>query len=203
VSDGRKAPVNTPASGIPAGGPGHGSARGYRWEPFALENTAHLHHGARSARTVAPIADQLAEKLITDAPWTAASAFWHTIRAWAWAEAQASLLRAWLDEHGLVSEDGRPRAGTYELNRVENRLIRLRQELGLSPQSLGQLLARAASVARAVGDEQALAALEAEGRRILAARAAQDGSPLDGSSRPALGPGEGPRDVSAVSGEDS
>jgi hypothetical protein len=59
----------------------------------------------------------------------------------------------------------------------------LRAELGLTPQSLGQLLSRAASVAAATNDETALAALRAEGQQILAARADRDSSR---GSRPAL-----------------
>jgi hypothetical protein len=170
-------PVNMPASGIPAGGPGHGPARGYRWEPFEPGNTVSLRHGARSARTVAPIAGQLAEGLADAAPWTAAAAFGPTVQAWSWVEAQCVLYRAWFDEHGLLDDDGTPRPGLERWDAAERRAASLRAELGLTPQSLGQLLARAASVASATNDEHALEALRAEGGRILAARVVRDARP--------------------------
>jgi hypothetical protein len=177
-----KRPVNTPASGIPAGGPGHGPARGYKWPPFEPGNTWQLRHGARSARTVAPIAGRLADGLVEAAPWTAAPAFGPTVQAWAWAEAQCVLYRAWFDERGLVDEDGEPRPGLGRWDAAERRAASLRAELGLTPQSLGQLLARAASVASAVNDQAALEALRLEGSRILAARVVQDATPALGTA---------------------
>ena len=173
----RKRPVNTPASGIPAGGPGQGPARGYRWEPFEPGNSVSLRHGARSARTVAPIAGQLAEGLAEAAPWTAAAAFEPTVQAWSWVEAQCVLYRAWFDEQGLLGQEGEPRPGLGRWDAAERRAASLRAELGLTPQSLGQLLARAASVASATNDEQALEALRAEGQRILASRVVRDAGP--------------------------
>jgi len=152
-----------PASGLPA--------RGYRWEPFEPGNFANLRHGARSERKVSPLAEAASASLVEVAPWCASPAFAPTIASWSWAEGQAALLRAWTDEHGLLDEDGQPSGAAAMLERVERRLVKLRAELGLSPQSLGQLLSRAASIASATGDVAALEALRAEGRRILDARA--------------------------------
>jgi len=127
-------------------------------------------HGATSSRRVAPIADALAAQLVEDAPWTGSPAFAGTAQSWAHAEAQAALLRVWLDEHGLLDEDGQESGAAKMYDRVETRLSRLRDQLGLTPRSLGQLLATAAGVATATGDEASLQALQAEGRAILSAR---------------------------------
>lgn len=185
VRDGKR-PVNTPASGIPAGGPGRGPAsgmpasgmpaRGYRWPQFTAGwNQEHkTTHGAGSAARVRPIADAIEATLADSAPWAQAPAFAGTVKSWGYAEAQASLLRSWLDEHGLLDGDGNPRPAVGTLTRVENRLIKLRERLGLDPQSLASLLSKASSVARATADDRALEALAAEGRRIAEARARRE-----------------------------
>jgi hypothetical protein len=164
-----KAPVNTPASGMPASGmqasgiPASGR-QPYSWPPFPVQ------HGAKSPKKVQPIADLLAAQVIVEAPWTAAPAFAATVASWAYGEGQAVLLRRYLDEHGVLDDDGSPRPAAGMLGKIESRLIRLRSELGLTPQSLGNLLRAAASVASATNDERTLEALRAEGARILRAR---------------------------------
>lgn len=145
-------------------------ARGYTWPPFAPGHTLTLAHGARSPRTVQPLADRYAGALAESAPWTAAPAFAGAVASWAWGEAQAALLRAWLDEHALLDDDGRERPAAEQLAKVEGRLVKLRDALGLTPRALGQLLASAASVASTTADVEGLDALRATGRRLLAAR---------------------------------
>ncbi len=83
----------------------------------------------------------------------------------------------WLDEQGMFDEDGEQRGASKMLDKVESRLAKLRDQLGLTPRSLGQLLATAAGVAAAMGDAASLEALQAEGRSILAARFSAD--PID------------------------
>ena len=56
------------------------------------------------------------------------------------------------------------------LDKVEARLIRQREQLGLSPEALGTLLRNAAGVAATRNDRAGLEAMRAEGSRILAAR---------------------------------
>lgn len=146
-------------------------ARGYSWPPFEAGNTVALRHGAWSPRSVAPIADKLAAQLERVAPWATAAAFHGATASWAWAEAQAVLLRAYVDEHGHLDDDGHPRPAVGLLERVEAKLVKLRDALGLTPASLGRLMASAATVANSTGDQGALDALRAEGRRLLAATA--------------------------------
>ncbi|MCU1451933.1 MAG: hypothetical protein JWN46_79 [Acidimicrobiales bacterium] len=146
------------------------AARGYTWEPFVENNDAALVHGAWSRRRTAPIEAAALDHLAAAAPWTASDAFAGARASWAHAEAQAELLRADLDKHGMFDDEGEERAAVRSLDRVEGRLAKLREALGLTPRALGQLLATAASVATATGDAASLEALKAEGRKVLAAR---------------------------------
>jgi hypothetical protein len=170
-------------SGIPAGGPGHGPPRGYSWPPFEAGNTAALKHGARSPRILAPIADQFAAGLGQVAPWTSPASFRGTVGSWAWAEAQAQVLRAWLDEHGLVDDDGQPRPAARMLEGVEGRLAGLRGQLGLTPLALGRLLATLSQVDGDKGS-QGLEALRRAGAEL---RAAADRRPVAGNGGPVAG----------------
>lgn len=170
----------SPASGIPAGGPGHGPPRGYSWPPFTEGNTAALKHGAVSPRVLQPIADRLAEGLAQVAPWTAAAAFAGAVASWSWAEAQASVLRSWLDEHGLVDGASQPRPAVAMLERAETRLGGLRVQLGLTPLGLGRLLATLSQV----DSERGAEGLEALRRAGAELRAAADRRVLEaGESR--------------------
>jgi len=164
-------------SGIPAGGPGHGTPRGWSWPPFEAGNQAALTHGARSPRILTPIADQFAAGLAELAPWTSAASFQGTVASWSWAEAQAVVLRAWLDEHGLVDDDGQPRPAAGMLERVETRLAGLRGQLGLTPLALGKLLATLSQVDSDKGS-QGLEALRRAGAEL---RAAADRRTVDGN----------------------
>jgi hypothetical protein len=166
-----------PASGIPAGGPGHGGPRrGYSWPPFQPGHTLTLKHGATSSRVLQPLADQLAAGLGEVAPWTSAGAFAGSVASWAHAEAQAYVLRQYLDEHGLVDDEGQPRPAAGLLERVETRLTNLRAQLGLTPLALGKLLATLSQVDGDRGAE----GLEALRRAGAELRAAADQRVIEG-----------------------
>jgi hypothetical protein len=114
-----------------------------------------------------PIADRLAEELGEVAPWASAAVFAGSVASWAWAEAQAVVLRAYLDEHGQVDDDGQLRPAAGMLERVEGRLAGLRAQLGLTPLALGKLLATLSQVDGEKGQEglEALRRAGAELRR--------------------------------------
>lgn len=187
-SDGAAEPIGDPNFGPP------------RWPgdtrpPFAPGNRmaegASVTHGAWTGRKVEPIAARFRETFTATAPWATAPAFAGTVASWAHAEAQATLLRDWLDEHGIFDNEGEERPAVRTLDRVEGRLAKLRDQLGLNPQALGKLLATAATVARATDDHEGLAALHAEGARILASRAvgtlpASDSTRTDPAQIPAV-----------------
>jgi hypothetical protein len=130
-----------------------------------------------------PIAEQLAAGLAQVAPWTSAASFQGTVASWSWAEAQAVVLRAWLDEHGLVDDDGQPRPAAGMLERVETRLANLRAQLGLTPLALGKLLATLSQVDGDKGS-QGLEALRRAGAEL---RAAADRRAVHGNGGPVAG----------------
>jgi hypothetical protein len=145
--------------------PGRGPARGYSWAPFEPGHTVSLRHGAWSPRSIAPVAAELEEGLHATAPWTTGSAFTAARSSWSWTEAQCVLLRAWLDEVGLLDpETFEPRPASVLLNRLETRAMKLRAQLGLDPLSLTKLLAGLSSVnpAAAAGGLDALVAAGAQ-----------------------------------------
>jgi hypothetical protein len=124
------------------------------------------------ARKVRPLAEEIARMLPEVAPWTARPAFEDALRSLAWAEAQVVLLRGWIDEHGILGADGQAQPAVRLLQRLETQASTLRAELGLTPQALARLLGSLATVATAGDDNPGLAALKAEGQRIVAARQA-------------------------------
>lgn len=146
------------------------TARGYSWPDATPGNLIALKHGAGSPRKVQPLAEQVEQAIIQAAPWTASAAFTGARQSYAWAEGQAQLLRAYIDVHGMLDEEGEERSAVRSLDRVEGRLAKLRDQLGLNPTALSKLLATSAEVARATGDEATVEALAAEGRRILDAQ---------------------------------
>ena len=151
---------------VPAGGLGRGGPRrGYSWPPFEPDNWAGLRHGATSPRVLGPVADRLAEGLGEVAPWTVAGAFVGSVASWAHAEAQVYLLRQYVDERGVLDEDGQPRPAAGMLERVELRLVGLRDRLGLTPLALGRLLATLSQVDGDRG-EQGLEALRRAGAEL-------------------------------------
>lgn len=151
-------------------------ARGYSWPAFPPGHTLSMRHGARSARTVRPIAEAVAAQLVEVAPWCARPAFHAEVEAWAWQEARCRLLREWLDEVGLLDDEGVPRPACSELARAESAAARGREALGLNPRAWAKLFQ--AFSGAAVDTEADLAELRRVGREALALRAAE----LDGGS---------------------
>lgn len=147
--------------------------------PFEPGNSAALRHGARSPRVLKPIAERLTEEVAMVAPWSARPAYAGEVKSWAWAEARCAVLRSWIDQHGVLSDEGALAAG--ELARAESRASSARDRLGLSPLALAKLLGAFTS-APAGTDDDALEALKAEGRRIVEARAGQLGASVPGSA---------------------
>jgi hypothetical protein len=142
-----------------------GDARGYSWAPFQPGHTVTLKHGAHSPRVVGPLAESLRARLAETAPWTAAPAYEAAVGAWSWCEAQCQILRGWLDEHGLLNDEGAPRAASGRLDRLEVRAANLRAQLGLDPQSMVRLLGGLSSI-DAASAEDGLEALKSAGRNI-------------------------------------
>jgi len=128
---------------------------------------------------VRPLAEEIARRLLQEAPWTARPAFDGALRSLGWVEAQLVFLRRWIDEQGMIGADGQPRDAFMLYERLEAQAARLRADLGLTPLALAKLLGSLAAVAVAQGDDSGLATLEAEGRRIVSAPGELRGRTVD------------------------
>ena len=147
------------------------------WPPFTIDNEAATTHGAHSPRRVASLAAEVGRELPRTAPWTRSEAFARARLSLAWCEAQLALVRGYVDEHGVLDDEGRPRPAAMFLDKLEARAGTLRGELALTPASMAKLLGVLAGVAAAGGDGGALDALRREGARILEARQALMAAP--------------------------
>lgn len=146
------------------------------WEPG---NVAALKHGATSARMVAPIAQAAAAQLLEVAPWCAVPAFKPTVDRWAWALARATLLRHWVDEHGILDAKGKPQAALAELARAEATEAKASEALGLSPRDWARVMAatKGAEAAGIEGAEDQVEAMRAVGRELMARAELTEGAP--------------------------
>ncbi len=131
--------VQSPAEGNPA--------RGYSWAPFTGPDgdnpgwLASLRNGIYSDKTLDPLAAEVAEMILRDAPELAAPRFRFALTSWAHAEARAALIRFWLGQLDVIDVGtGEPRDRWLRELRAEERLAgEMRRELGLTPQSYARL----------------------------------------------------------------
>jgi hypothetical protein len=149
-------------------------ARGYTWPPFTEGNEAGRRHGlysARRAELVAAEVDDLAERVADQYPWTAG--YGDERRAYARAFLDERDIRAYLDEHGFLDDDGAERPAVRALERFAARAARCRQVLGLSPMAHAKMLATVSTIVRRHPERtgaplsDSLDALLSEGRRAL------------------------------------
>ena len=106
---------------------------------FERDNTAALKHGARSPRVVEPRVADLVAATVEATPYLDRPEYRAAVVAWARAEVQAQLLQAWVDEHGLVDENGQVARAEGALHRAETRAANARARLGLDPLSRARL----------------------------------------------------------------
>lgn len=144
-------------------------ARNYSWPPFEEGHTLSMRHGARSERVVRPLAEAAAAQLLEVAPWCAVPAFKPTVDRWAWALARATLLRHWIDEHGILDAEGAPQPALSELARAEATEAKASEALGLSPRDWARVMAatRVAESAGVPGAGAQVEALAAVGRELV------------------------------------
>jgi hypothetical protein len=169
-------------SGIPAGGPGQGPARGYRWAPFAPGNQLQYRHGARSELGTDPVAVELADALLAERP----DLLDYPEAVQAWARAEARVLR-YADYHarvGYLDEAGQVRGGSH-VAAAENAAARLRERLGLDPVSDVQLQRAKAEAVHLVAD---LEQIRERGRVVLERRRAELAAGDDQGEAAAGGP---------------
>ena len=133
------------------------------WPASRAGNLAALKDGGRSP---APSARSLTvgRGVVDGAPWRAGPAHRLTVAAWAWNEAQAHLVAAWLDQASILDDDGVPRPACALLARLEHRAASLRTELGLSPGALARSLGIVVTTAGSAGATDVLDVVRKEGR---------------------------------------
>jgi hypothetical protein len=165
--------------------------------PFAEGNQVAVTHGAESERSVAPLAQRIETALLEDADtpdYLRAPSYLPAVRAWARAEAVASLLwgflagqdaQAALTETITGEETEESSKGTVkrrsvsrrvvsvlsELHRAETRAMNLRGRLGLDPLSRAKIM-KDLGIARQAGGD-AIAKLGERGREIRERREAE------------------------------
>ncbi len=71
-------------------------------------------------------------------------------------EARVELLTVWLDEVGLLDENGEVRGAVRSLERVESTAARLRERLGLDPRADAELAIVRGQASRSRSDLDAL-----------------------------------------------
>jgi hypothetical protein len=157
-----------PPSGIPASGKPAGNMT------FEPGNDAAVSHGAYSERVYSPIAKELRDWALAEFPDLAVERYLPEVDAWAFAEAQAQLMRKVITAKGAVDQhdDFAPRTSYINaLRAFEADAARRRAALGMNPRShaalvkdraeasaltvdLGALLARGAAALEARGDRE-------------------------------------------------
>jgi hypothetical protein len=132
-----------------------------------IGNKLHLKHGARDPEQVSPLARQIVEDLfaLNACPdYLRDESYSHAVYAWAYAEAQCQLMRAWADVQGLsrtmtelmASEETETGIGQGSVHRTartkrqlaliqqlhtcETRAMNLRKAIGLDPRSRFELV---------------------------------------------------------------
>ncbi|MBP1325314.1 hypothetical protein JOF28_000546 [Leucobacter exalbidus] len=124
-----------PAWYRPPKGAGNGSPPA---EAFSDGNVEQLGPGHRSPRVYSRIAAALVGGLIEQRPDLAT--YPESLASWSDSEARAALLRAYLDEHGMLDDTGEARETLLrQLDRFERRAADARQRLGLDPRSEAEL----------------------------------------------------------------
>jgi len=114
--------------------PMHRPARGTGTRPpFEKGHKLSLKYGAFSPSIRDPVADQIVSLAVEHAPHLADPTFTAEVAAWSRAEAACLLIGRYLDEHGVLDDDGEPRNATKELTRFEKLAADRRIQLGLTP----------------------------------------------------------------------
>lgn len=149
--------TNGPAKGPGRGGPANGS-----WRQFQPT------HGARSDRTVSPVAEALKQEALTNRPDLAEPRNAATFEAWAYWEARCRLYRAYADQLPVVNpETGEPWPFEAAHRTAESKAENLRRELGIGPLSEAKLITARAEAAITAGDFELIVG---PGRELLEAR---------------------------------
>ena len=136
---------------------GYRPPRGYTktHPPFEPNNEIALKHGAFSETKIAPVAKQVVTQAIETVAWLEAPEYGAALNAWARAEARCELLSVYLDQHGLLDDEGHPRPATKLMLSLERHAAECRGRLGLDPIARAKLEQAMSTTARNAVDVQA------------------------------------------------
>ena len=113
--------------------------------PFEKGNTLSLQHGAHSDRKIAPIAQAWVDAALAECPYLRDASYTPALTSWARFEAKCDLLHDWIDEHGLLDDNGNATPAAKLLPVYEGRAASLRATLGMDPISRAKLQRDAAA----------------------------------------------------------
>ena len=146
------------------GDPDYRPARGYRWEDAKPGNKLAVKHGAWSPTIYGPVAAELVAGVLEARPQL--DTYRTAVAAWADVEARCLVLRAYMDEHGMLDPDGGVRPAADLLVKLERQADKARQRLGLDPKADAELARATAEAHHAAAD---LESVRAAGREALRA----------------------------------
>jgi hypothetical protein len=139
--------------------------------PYQPGNLEALKHGAYSPRKIDPLARELVASVLSQVAYLSDPSYAPALWAWGRAEARVQLLTEFLDEQGVLGDEGNPRPLLDKLRDWERSAESLRSRLGLDPTSRARLERDLSASAR---DLRELADEIAEGRRLRLAAEERD-----------------------------
>jgi hypothetical protein len=139
--------MTTKPRGLPFSDPRHPCHRpagGGKPRPYAPGNLEAVVHGGHSAALVDAVAVRYREAALAYLGGTIPDhlgrvEFERALLAWSRAEARTDLLQRYVDDVGLLDQDGNPRPAARFLLEAEASAARRRQDLGLDPLSRARL----------------------------------------------------------------
>ena len=119
------------------------------WQRPALQEGHELsmRHGAYSERKVSPVAERFAETALEQVDYLRDPSYSPALWAWARTEARIEILETWLDENGMILDDGSVAGAANLLARFEAQAAKQRERLGMDPLSRAKIRQMTASTA--------------------------------------------------------
>ena len=113
--------------------------------PFEPGHELSTRHGAWSDRKVSPVAERYLATAVETVDYLQDPSYLPALSAWARTEARIELLEVWLDEHGMVDDEGKVRGAANLLARFEAQAAKQRERLGMDPLSRAKIRQMSAS----------------------------------------------------------
>lgn len=115
------------------------------WEKLQPGHELTLSHGAYSDRRVSPVAERFATTALEQVDYLRDPSYTPALLAWARTEARIELLETWLDDNGMVDDDGKVAGAANLLAKFESQAAKQRERLGMDPLSRAKIRQMTAS----------------------------------------------------------